>query len=201
MLVGEPTLNDARDAERDRRDIGGAKAVTRNTQGSFGFTAIPATVGKDEERVKELLRILDYLASPFGSEEWYFLNYGVEGVDHDVKNGIPVLNDRGIAERGDLTYVMANMPVLFIPSAPEAVAPAQQMAYQIMKVGIDDPSWPLYSATWTAKSTELRQFGFDSITAIVTGRQPMTALDDYIKEWKSRGGDLVRHEFEQSMQG
>ena len=94
---------------------GGAKAVTRNTPGSFGFTAIPATVGKDEERVKELLRILDYLAAPFGSEEWFFLQYGVEGVDYQLTNGVPALTDRGIAERGDLTYVMANMPVLFFP--------------------------------------------------------------------------------------
>jgi putative aldouronate transport system substrate-binding protein len=179
--------------------VGGAKAVTRNTQGSFGFTAIPATVGRDQERVKELLRILDYIASPFGSEEWFFLNYGVEGVDHQLNDGIPVLTDRGIAERGDLTYVMANLPVLYFPRAPEAVAPAQNMAYEIMKIGIDDPSWPLYSATNVAKGPELVQFGFDSITPIVTGRAPLSTLDDVIKEWKSRGGDQIRQEFEQSM--
>jgi putative aldouronate transport system substrate-binding protein len=180
---------------------GGAKGVTRNTQGSFGFTAIPATVGKDAERVKELLRILDYLASPFGSEEWSFLNYGIEGVDYQVTNGVPVQNDRGISERGDLTYVMANLPVLYIPAAPDAVAPAQQMAYEIMKVGIDDPSWPLYSPTYVTKGPELTQFGFDTITPIVTGRQPLSALDDAIKEWKSRGGDMMRQEFEQSLKG
>ena len=179
--------------------VGGAKAVTRNTQGSFGFTAIPATVGRDQERVKELLRILDYIASPFGSEEWFFLNYGVEGVDHQLNDGIPLLTDRGIAERGDLTYVMANLPVLYFPRAPEAVAPAQNMAYEIMKIGIDDPSWPLYSATNVAKGPELVQFGFDSITPIVTGRAPLSTLDDVIKEWKSRGGDQIRQEFEQSM--
>ena len=179
--------------------VGGAKAVTRNTQGSFGFTAIPATVGRDQERVKELLRILDYIASPFGSEEWFFLNYGVEGVDHQLNDGIPLLTDRGIAERGDLTYVMANLPVLYFPRAPEAVAPAQNMAFEIMKIGIDDPSWPLYSATNVAKGPELVQFGFDSITPIVTGRAPLSTLDDVIKEWKSRGGDQIRQEFEQSM--
>ena len=112
-----------------------------------------------------------------------------------------MLTEQGIAERGDLTYVMANMPVLFFPRAPEAVAPAQQMAHEIMKVGIDDPSWPLYSQTWVAKSPELRQFGFDSMTAIITGRQPLSSMDDVIKEWKSRGGDQVRQEFQQSMQG
>lgn len=180
---------------------GGAKGVTRNTQGSFGYTAIPAAVGKDEERVKELLRILDYLAPPFGSEEWFFLGYGIEGVDHQVTNGVPVLNERGISERGDLTYIMAGLPTLFIPQAPDAVAPAQKMAHEILKIGIDDLSWPLYSATDIAKRAELNQFGFDSMTAIITGRQPLSALDDAIKEWKSRGGEQTRKEFEQALAG
>ena len=96
---------------------------------------------------------------------------------------------------------MANLPVLYIPAAPDAVAPAQQMAYEIMKVGIDDPSWPLYSPTYVTKGPELTQFGFDTITPIVTGRQPLSALDDAIKEWKSRGGDMMRQEFEQSLKG
>jgi putative aldouronate transport system substrate-binding protein len=179
---------------------GGAKAVTRNTQGSFGFTGIPSTV-KDPERIKELLRVLDYLASPFGSEEWRFLQYGIEGVDHTIKDGVPVLNERGIAERGDLVYLMASMPVLFYPQDPGAVEPAQKLAHEIIKIGIDDPTWPLYSQTNVSKLAELRQFAFDRVTEIVTGRAPMTALDDMVKEWKSRGGDQTRQEFEQALKG
>ena len=175
--------------------------MIRRGRGEKGKSAPgpPCRPGRDQERVKELLRILDYIASPFGSEEWFFLNYGIEGVDHQLNDGIPLLTDRGIAERGDLTYVMANLPVLYFPRAPEAVAPAQNMAYEIMKIGIDDPSWPLYSATNVAKGPELVQFGFDSITPIVTGRAPLSTLDDVIKEWKGRGGDQIRQEFEQSM--
>ena len=144
---------------------------------------------------------LDYLASPFGSEEWRFLNYGTEGVDHTVKDGVPILNDRGIAERGDLVYLMANMPVLFYPQDPGAVEPAQKLATEIIKSGIDDPSWPLYSPTNVSKLAELRQYGFDRVTSIVTGREPLSALDDLVKEWRSRGGDQTRTEFEQSLKG
>jgi putative aldouronate transport system substrate-binding protein len=57
----------------------------------------------------------------------------------------------------------------------------------------------LYSATNVTRGPELTQFGFDSMTPIVTGRQPLSALDDVVKEWKSRGGDMIRHEFEQSL--
>jgi putative aldouronate transport system substrate-binding protein len=183
-------------------DPGGSKAVTYNTQGSFGFVGIPASVGKDQNRVQELLRILDYLAAPFGSEEWHFLNYGVEGVDYkeDAK-GIPVRTDQGNSERGDLVYVMGPMPYLYYPQTPEVAAQAQQIAYGIIKIGQDDLTWPLYSPTFVSKSAELRQFGFDSITAIITGRQPLSALDTYIKDWKSRGGDQIRKEYEQALKG
>ena len=52
-----------------------------------------------------------------------------------------------------------------------------------------------------SKAAELNQFGFDSVTAIITGRQPLSAFDDAIKEWKSRGGDQIRQEFEQALKG
>ena len=59
--------------------------------------------------------LLDYLAAPFGSDEWWFLNYGIEGVDYQMTNGVPVSTDKGASERGDLVYVMAGLPVFFYP--------------------------------------------------------------------------------------
>ena len=70
---------------------------------------------------------------------------------------------------------------------PEVAEPAQKLATDVIKLGIDDPSWPLYSPTSVAKAAELNRFGFDRVTAIITGRGPLTALDA-VKEWKSRGG-------------
>jgi len=183
-------------------DIAGSKGVTRNTQGSFGFTAIPSSV-KDQNRVKELLRILDYMAAPFGSEEYNFLNYGIEGVDSqkDPATGALSLTDQGNAERGDLAYVMAGLPVFYYPTAPGAAQSALDMATKIMKVGIDDPTWRAYSATNVSKAAELNQFGFDRVTAIITGREPLTALTQAIADWKSRGGDQIRTEFQTSLKG
>lgn len=183
-------------------DIAGSKGVTRNTQGSFGFTAIPSSV-KDQNRVKELLRILDYLAAPFGSEEYNFLNYGIEGVDSqkDPATGALSLTDQGNAERGDLVYVMGGLPVFYYPTAPGAAQSALEMATKIMKIGIDDPSWRAYSQTNVAKAAELNQFGFDRVTAMITGREPLTALTQAIADWKSRGGDQIRTEFQASLKG
>jgi len=40
----------------------------------------------DKERVKELLKILDYFASPLGSEEYYFLNSEIDDLIKEWKN-------------------------------------------------------------------------------------------------------------------
>ena len=50
-----------------------------------------------------------------------------------------------------------------------------------------------------ARVAELNQFGFDRATAIITGREPFSALDAAIRDWKSRGGDQIRTKFEQSL--
>ncbi len=181
---------------------GGSKAVTRNTPGSFGYTGIPASVGKNDARVRELLRILDYLAAPFGSEEYIFLHYGIKDVDYSVNaQGAPQVSKKGISEIGDLIYLMSGLPVIYIPQAPEVAVTAQNLDYSVIKLGIDDPTWPLYSPTNVAKASELNQFGFNTATAIITGRQPMSYLDTAIQEWKSRGGEQIRKEFEQSLHG
>ena len=60
-----------------------------------GMVCIPADRGKDEDRVRELLRICDYYRSPFGSEEALFLNSGIEGRQFDFdaeKNLVPAEN-------------------------------------------------------------------------------------------------------------
>ncbi len=182
--------------------IGGAKGVTRNTQGAFGVVGIPSTT-KDQNRIKGLLWILDYLAAPFGSEEHKFLNYGIEGVDSDKdpETGALSVTNQGVAERGDLVYMMTGLLVVYYPNAPGAAEAAQKLALDIFKIGQDDPSWPLYSQTNVSKSAELGQFGFDRATAIITGREPLSTLDKAITDWKSRGGDQIRQEFEASLKG
>src|SRR5579864_145108 len=48
------------------------------------------------ERVQELLRVLDFIAAPFGSQQYVLLNYGVLGTDFAPdSNGNPALNDVG----------------------------------------------------------------------------------------------------------
>ena len=49
-----------------------------------GFIAANALKKAEPDRVKELLRVLDFLASPFGSEEDLLLQYGVRDIHYTL---------------------------------------------------------------------------------------------------------------------
>jgi putative aldouronate transport system substrate-binding protein len=168
--------------------------------GSSGFIAIPAQVGRDKERVKELLRILDYYAAPFGSEEWVAVRYGIEGVHHTVRpDGTRIGSDLLEKEQGDLTRLGNPPEVLYYPETPEHAVTAQNVIKDILALVVVDPTEGLISPTATAKRAELGQLQTDRLTAIYLGREPLGAFDTYVREWRSRGGDQIRRELEQAL--
>ncbi len=179
----------------------GQPGVTWNGSGFFGYVAIPASLGGDEERVLELLRICDYLAAPFGSEEQLFLGNGIEGVHFDFnEQGAPIVNDLGRQEKGDLVYFMNGLETLFYPTEPEVGLEVQAVLKEAIAIGIDDPTLVLFSQTNIDQGPILDQLGADSINPIVTGREAFDALDAAIEAWKSQGGDQIRQEYEQALQ-
>ncbi len=186
----------------------GGKGVTYNGPGFHGFSGMAARVGKDPERVRELLRILDYFAAPFGSEEQVFRNYGTEGVHHTRKpDGTRDINDRGKREIGD-QFGLPNLPnltnapqVFYYPGTTGDAEYVQNVAKEMSAIGIDNPTLNVYSPTAVTKSAELTQLGRDRITALVTGREPFSAYDAWVRDWRSRGGDAIRKEYEQALKG
>lgn len=107
--------------------------------------------------LKKCLRVLNYFSAPFGSEEYNFLAFGVEGIHHTLQpDGTQIFNDRGRAEINELGTVV--------------------------------------TPTNTSTSLELSRLGIDLTTAIITGREPLTALDIDIKDWQSRGVDQILQE-------
>jgi putative aldouronate transport system substrate-binding protein len=170
--------------------------VTYNSSGYFGFAAIPAKVGKDQSRVEELLRICDFNCAPFGAEEFLFVRYGIEGYHYDLKDGAPILNDNGRKDIGALTNFSRRNDVFYYPTAPDDARFMQSTCRDFLAIGIDNPCLTAYSPTWVAKAGELNQLRIDRISAIVTGRDPLSKLDDYVKEWRSRAGDQARREYE-----
>jgi putative aldouronate transport system substrate-binding protein len=180
----------------------GSQGLHYGGPGYYAMAMIPSKAGKDPERVKELLRILDYFAGPFGSEENIFTIYGIEGVDFTMQaNGTPALTDLGKNEIGDLNYIMQPTPWIFYPAYPDQGPLVQNTIKTLLSNAYFDPTITAYSATWVSKQSELITVINDGVNAIVTGRQPISALDKIISDWKSRGGDTAAKEFATALKG
>ena len=65
--------------------------------------------------------------------------------------------------------------------------------------GLYNIGWGLYSAANVARGSELNQLIRDRTGSLITGREPITGLDDFIAQWRSRGGDEIRKEYEQAV--
>jgi putative aldouronate transport system substrate-binding protein len=179
----------------------GGKAHFFTHQGYFGYTAIPANKGKDRERVKELLRIMDWFAAPFGSEEALFRSNGLEGV-HFARDadGRPKSTELGRTEIGGIPWLTNEVPVCYydVPGDAEYMQKLQQ---DLLAIGVDDPTWGRYAPTNSARSGELSQLQSDRIVAIVAGREPLSSWDQFLNDWRSRGGDQIRKEYQEAIQG
>ena len=179
----------------------GGKATVDLASGFFGFPVIPVAIGKNPERVKELLRVVNYFAAPFGSEERIFLDYGIEGVHHTVKpDGSRVKTDQGTAEIGDLSTLAGGLTT-FYSTIPGDAKELQDATRDLVALGQENPVLGLYAPTESLRGGELNQLRIDRIVAIVTGRDPLSAVDQYVKDWRSRGGDQIRKEYQEALKG
>src|SRR5262249_23921699 len=76
--------------------VDGGKPIWNQFTGVNGLTAVKKG---SPERVKELLRILNYFAAPFVTQEYQLLNYGMKDIDFTLDaRGNPILTDQGKAE-------------------------------------------------------------------------------------------------------
>lgn len=181
--------------------VDGGKGVTYRTTGIFGYTAIPATAGEDEERLDEILSVLDYLYAPFGSEESTFLRYGLPDVHStQLEDGGWEVNDQGGADKSALVYPFLSENYFYYPGMPDEAIAAQKHNEEMAKVAIGNPVASLYSPTNGESGSAVSQYVTDEYSNVVTGRSSIDDWDAVIEEWRSRGGDTIRAEYEEALQ-
>ncbi len=155
------------------------------------------------ERVKELLRVLNFMSAPFGTVEHALRTYGVKDVDYSLdRDGNPRPTDRA---RSDLTSTLVPPwvrglggppPVLYDPNSSDFARVAHQMESELAPMLVTDPTQGYYSPTQDAKGTVLTQLITDRLTAIINGRAPLSDHDQLVKDWRAQGGDQIRAEYE-----
>jgi putative aldouronate transport system substrate-binding protein len=177
----------------------GAKPTYPLANGTFGMNYIRKN---DPERVKMLLRVLNFLAAPFGSEEWALVSYGIPDVDYKLDaNGNPAPTEQGKAEiTVPWRFLTNTAPVLFDPNKAKEFATttyAAQKAY--IAAGVPDPVVGFYSPTNSKTGFPIARTLLSGLVDIVVGRRPLSGYDQLVSDWRSGGGDQIRVEFQQAM--
>ena len=168
-----------------------------------GINQITVLKKGSQDRIKQVLKVLDYLASPFGSKEYLLLQYGVEGNEFNFDaNGNPVYTTKGQA---DVQYVawqtiISPPPVVYDPQSPGFAAVAHPLESRAHDLAITDPTIGLYSSANAEKGGVLMQKMTDGVNEIIFGRADVNSFDQLVQSWRSGGGDQIRSEYEQELQ-
>jgi putative aldouronate transport system substrate-binding protein len=178
---------------------GTTKPIYHTGPSNFGMSFIKKG---SADRVKLLLRVLNYIASPFGSQEWALLNYGVEGTHYSRDaQGIPTLTEKGRTEVvSTWKYITNNPQVLFSPNrSQEYATDIQEDEKAMADVAVADPTLGLFSPTYSAQRVVLDQAMSDGVADIVVGRGQLSELDAVLGAWRSNGGDKARSEYQEAI--
>ena len=154
----------------------------------------------DDKRLEELLKLADFIASPFGTQQFLDVTYGAEDFSYQMQGGnpeyLPDMSSNVVVGWG---YLGGNaQAVLFAPGQDEMIKSQHAYLTEVLPDGTDNASEGLYSeteltkgATWSTEITDLKR-------AIMQGEKPVSAWSEMVKEWKADVGDKMAAEFEES---
>lgn len=170
--------------------------------GSTFLNGLTAFKKAEPEKIKEQLRIANWLAAPFGSEEYFFRLYGEEGTHYTLdKNGDPQLTGVGRSETViPIRYITENPSVIYQPGRPQDVKIQHEYESATVPDAIPNPVLGLYSNVEASKGGQLSQALDDARDEIIQGRKPLSAWDDAMDAWRKNGGDEIRQEFQDQLQ-
>jgi putative aldouronate transport system substrate-binding protein len=159
----------------------------------------PVMVKKgDDKQVERVLRVADFLAAPFGSEEYLLLNYGVEGPDYAMdSDGNPIPTDKGNADVAvPWKFLAAPQRAVYFPGHEDQTNTVHAAYSTLIPMSVANPVASIYSPTDTNKGATLTQSVVDATKEVIAGRKTMKDLDAAVAAWKSKGGDTIRGEYE-----
>ena len=176
----------------------GGKPTYWANSGFLGYSVIKQA---PPERIKEMLRILNWLAAPMGSQEFLLMNYGLKDVHWTPdEKGNPILNARGKADAlVPFRYITQGPVALYYTRDPQYASVMQDAEKAMFPYVAINPTDGFYSPTKDSKYPGLQRDLSDKLNDIVVGRQQFSYLDQVIKEWLDGGGSQMRTEFEREI--
>jgi putative aldouronate transport system substrate-binding protein len=149
-------------------------------------------------QIKELLRIANYLAAPFGSYEYTLVNYGAATTDYTMGSTGPVLTATGNKDVDSTVPILLSSPNNMIsnPGYPSITTASAQFEQRNAKYGYK----PLFYAMnitvpndLTAANTFTPFTQTDYIMyEVVRGRSSIADYQSTVQSWLSSGGSKLK---------
>ncbi len=160
---------------------------------NFGITAISAA---SADRVETLLEVANWMAAPFGTEEYLFSHFGIEGVHYDLDGTDPIARgDRaGELNVGNI-YMCDAARVLYSAGRGDVVEAAHEHQLAVTEKSQTDATLGLYSETATRRFGSLQGTLASVEQDIVLGRRPVSDWRGAVEEFMSGGGETIRDEY------
>jgi putative aldouronate transport system substrate-binding protein len=162
-----------------------------------GFIATNAFKQASPDRIKELLRIMDFLAAPFGTQEDLLLQYGLADSDYTLDaSGKLTLTDKSNLDANYVNwkYLVQHPQVMYVPDIPGYAKAEYDAEHVLIPAGVNDPAFGLYAPTNGTKGVVIQRTMIDGITDIIAGRRPISDYDQMVKDWQANGGEQIRKE-------
>jgi putative aldouronate transport system substrate-binding protein len=146
------------------------------------------------DQIRECLRIADYLAAPFGSQEYTLVNFGVEGTDWTMGSTGPAYTAKGKAEANQQTYQFLASPRTAISNPSHN--PVTELYCAWLAQTVKDAYKPLF---WNMNITVPSRYAVadaaqaveDTITDVCYGHKKVSDFQDAVSTWKKAGGDRL----------
>jgi putative aldouronate transport system substrate-binding protein len=157
-----------------------------------------------DARIKELLRVLDWLAAPFGSQEDLLLSFGAADVDWKPDAaGHPTPTEKSNADAAAVNWknIVTHPSVAYAVGLPDFAQATVDAEHELFPLAVDDPTLGLLSVTDNSKGIILNNAFSDGITDIMAGRRPFSDYDELVRTWQSGGGEIIRGEYQRAING
>ncbi|BDZ48515.1 lipoprotein [Frondihabitans sucicola] len=166
--------------------------------------SITAVSKASPDRIRMILDALNWFAAPFGSKEYTFRKYGVEGHDFDFSNGEPVLTTTGNSETGlgafPIEYIVDSPIPIYYSGHPDGTDSVYRNMLAMQPHAIQNPTYGLYSPTNSTKGSLLSTVLSNATNDIYLGRKPVSSWDSVVSQWRKGGGDAIRSEYERAFE-
>lgn len=181
--------------------VNGGTGVHKKSLGWADIVCIPSALQGEPERIKELLRVCNYYRAPLNSTERLFLTYGIEGRQWEWGDGKSVAQIEGAPVETDMTWLgLLGDPVNQMPLKNESLMTNVMETYEAaISSGETNELDEMFNEPQSKNAAKLHQLYEDYFNGIVSGRRPLSDVEQFRSEWLSGGGQDVLDEYERQL--